>query len=77
MKRLVLGAYKPPSANDATFLDQIKLTLNNYSKSYENFSFIGDFNMTVENSDLNDLIINNFYFENQIKEFACYKLVQI
>ena len=72
MKRLVLGAYKPPSANDATFLDQIKLTLNNYSKSYENFSFIGDFNMTVENSDLNDLM-NTFCLENLIKEFACYK----
>ena len=34
---------KPPTVKDATFLDQIKLALNNYSKSYKNFILIGDF----------------------------------
>ena len=41
-------------------------------KLYENFLLIGDFNMTTENSKLQDLM-DAFCFENLIKEPTCFK----
>lgn len=48
MKWLLLSLCKPPLVYNATLLDQIKLSLNNYGKSYENFILLGDFNMTIK-----------------------------
>ena len=55
-KWLLLGIYNPSSQNEALFVEQIKLALNIYSTSYENFLFLRDFNMTTENSKLQDLM---------------------
>ena len=71
-KWLLLGLFKPPSVNDVTFIDEIKLALNDYTKLYENFIFIGDFDLIVENSELNDLM-NNSCLKNLIKWPTCYK----
>ena len=49
VKRLLLGLYKPLSVKDDTFFDQIKLALNNYSKSFEDFILKGDFSITGGN----------------------------
>ena len=48
-KSLLLGIYNPPSQNEDLFVEQIKLALNTYSTTYENFLLLGDFNMTTEN----------------------------
>ena len=61
--------YNPPSQNETLFVEQIKLALNTYSTSYENFLLLGDFNMATENSKLQ----NAFCLENLIKEPNCFK----
>ena len=71
-KWLLLSIYNPRSQNEASFVEQIKLTLNTYSTSYENFLLIGDFNMTTENSKLQDLM-DAFCLDNLIKEPTCFK----
>ena len=71
-KWLLLGIYNPPSQNEALFVEQIKLALNTYCTSYENFLLFGDFNMTTENSKLQDLK-DAFCLENLIKEPTYFK----
>ena len=51
-----MGIYNPPSQNEALFFEQIKLALDTYTTTYENFLLLGDFNMTTENSKLQDLM---------------------
>ena len=38
-----LSIYNPPSQKEALFDEQIKLALNTYSTSYENFLLLGDY----------------------------------
>ena len=65
-KWLFLSMYNPPSQKEALFVEQIKLALNIYSTSYEKFLLLGDFNMTTENSKLQDLM-EAFCLESLIK----------
>ena len=67
-----MGVYNPPSQNEALFIEQIKLAFNTFSTSYENFLFLRDFNMTTENSKLQDLM-DLFCLENLMKEPNCFK----
>ena len=67
-----MGIYNPPSQNEALFVEQIKLALNTYSTTYEHFLLLGDFNMTTENSKLQDLM-DAFCLENLIKKPTCFK----
>ena len=71
-KWLLLGIYNPPSQNEALFVEQIKLALNTYSATYKNLILLGDFNMTTENSKLQDLM-HAFFLEKFIKEPTCFK----
>ena len=71
-KWLLLSIYNPPSQNEALFVEQIKLALNTYGTSYESVLLLGDFNMTTENSKLQDLM-DAFCLENLIKESTCFK----
>ena len=63
-KWLVLGIYNLPSQNEALFVEQIKVTVNTYSTTYDNFPPLGDFN--TENSKLQDLM-DAFCLKNLIK----------
>ena len=56
VKWLLLGLYKLLSVKDDTFFDQIKLALNSYSKSFEDFILKDDFSITGGNWKLNDLM---------------------
>ena len=73
-KWLLLGIYNPPSQNEALFVEQIKLALNTCCTTYENFLLLVDFNMTTENSKLQDLV-DVFCLENLIKEPTCFKSI--
>ena len=66
-----MGIYNPPSLNEALFVEQIKLALNTYSTPYENFLLLGDFNMSTENSKLQDLM-DSFCLVNLIKGPPCF-----
>ena len=56
------------SQNEALFVEQIKLALNTYSTTYENFLF----NMTTENSKLQDPM-DAFRLDSLITEQTCFK----
>ena len=71
-KWLLLGICNPPSQNETLFVEQIKLALNTYSTTYESFLLLGDFNMTTENSKLQDLM-DAFFLENLNIEPTCFK----
>ena len=71
-KWLLLGNYKPPSQNELSFINEIKLSLNFFSSSYENFLFSGDFNLSTENPNFKNLL-TSFDLESLIKIPTCYK----
>ena len=71
-KWLLLGNYKPPSQNELSFINEIKLSLNFFSSSYENFLFLGDFDLSTENPNFKNLL-NSFDLESLIKIPTCYK----
>ena len=71
-KWLVLGIYKPPKQSDSTFISEIQGALNHYSKTYENIIVLGDFNMTIDNKNLDEMV-NSYDLVSLIKEPTCYK----
>ena len=54
-KWLLLGNYKPPSQNELSFINEIKLSLNFFSSLYENLLLLADFNFT-ENLNFKNLL---------------------
>ena len=74
-KWLLLGTYEPPSQNELSFINEIKLALNFFSSLYENFLLLGDFNLSTENPSFKYLL-NNFDLESLIKISTCYKSLQ-
>ena len=51
-KWLLLGIYKPPSQNNVEFLNRISLIIDYYLQTCENILAIGDFNLSIDNSQL-------------------------
>ena len=71
-KWLFLGVYMPLSQNDIEFLRRISLILEYfYLPVYENFVVIRDFNLPVENSNL-EAIIQAYDSSSFIKKPTCY-----
>ena len=71
-KWLFLGIYKSPSQNDIEFLRIISLILDYYLPTYENFVVIGEFNLLVEKSHL-EVIILAYDLSSLIKKPTCYQ----
>ena len=44
---------KPPKQDNSGFLETMNILLNYYTETYENIITLGDFNMTIENPQLN------------------------
>ena len=55
-KWLSLCVYKPPNQNDSVFLEAISAIINKYSAQYEHIVIFGNFNMSIENSHLQNLM---------------------
>ena len=58
-KWLCIGLYKPPNQNENVFLDYLSKVLTSLAVCYDNFTLLGDFNLTIENKNL-DLKKNLF-----------------
>ena len=71
-KWLLLGNYRPPSQNDLSFISELNLVLNFFSPIYENFVFLGDFNLSSENPNLKNFM-RSFDLESLINSPTCYK----
>ena len=65
-KWLFIGLYKPPSQIEHSFLNDLSLVINRLICQYENLMLIGDFNMTIENENL-EFFMNSFGLECLIK----------
>ena len=54
---LIVGTYKPPSLSDITFTSEVaKHILTFYRSTHNNILLMGDFNMTLDNPNFNELI---------------------
>ena len=71
-KWLIIGLYKPPTLNEIMFLESLSKILNRLSCRYENMILIGDFNLTVENINL-EIFMNTYDLECLIKKPTCYQ----
>ena len=71
-KWLLFESYHPPSQSDEYFFHQIKKGLDMYSKFYERYMLIGDFN-----AEESEPCLSQFLFEMTAKDIAkeptCYK----
>ena len=63
------GIYKPLVQNDLSFLKEVKIALNLYSKSYDNFFLVGHFNISANNSNVKDFM-SSFSLDNLIKQHS-------
>ena len=70
-KWLCIGLYKPPSQNEKYFLDHLSKTLGQFTCQYHKTILTGDFNLTVENSNLENFM-NTFDLECLIKKPTCF-----
>ena len=51
-----VGCYKPPSQNEEFFISNLSKTINAFSTKYDNILLMGDFNLTIENEHLKELL---------------------
>ena len=63
---------KPPSQNDSLFLENMSKNLSRYLDSYENITLLGDFNMNLEDKNLQHFT-DTFSLEHLINEPTCFK----
>lgn len=54
-KWLTIGLYKSPSLNESNFIHTLSLGLNGLSKTFENIIFWGDFDMTPNNKNMQQI----------------------
>ena len=51
-----MGCYKPPSQNEGFFISNLFKTIKAFSTKYDNILLMGDFNLTIENKHLEELL---------------------
>ena len=68
----ILGCYHPPSQSDQYFFENIRKTLDKYSKHYDKFMLVGDFNAEESKSCLSQFLYE-YNAKNIVKENTCFK----
>ena len=71
-KRLFVGCYKPPSQNEEFFISNLSKTVNAFSTKYDNILLMGDFNLSIENKRLEELL-NLFNLKSLISSPTCFQ----
>ena len=68
-KWIFVGCYKPPSSNEEFFISNLSKIINAILTKYDNILVMGDFNLTVENKHLEELLnlFNLFNFVTFLK----------
>ena len=69
---LLIGTYEPPSLSDITFTSEIKNILTFYWSTHDNILLMGDFNVTLDNPNFNELI-EDYGISALISEPSCFK----
>ena len=71
-KWVLLSVYRPPTQSQDYLLENLGRALDHYSENYENFMFIGDFNMTETEEQLKNFL-DLYGLKNLVPEPTCYK----
>ena len=71
-KWLFLDCYKPPSQNEESFISNRSRTINPFSTKYYNVLLMDDFNLTIENKHLEELL-NLFNLKCLISSATCFQ----
>ena len=70
-KWLFRGCYQPTSQSDQCFFENIGKTLDKYSKLYDKFKFVGDFNAEESEPCLSQFLYE-YNAKNIVKENTCF-----
>ncbi len=73
-KWVIFGGYNPKKANISNFLSHIGNSLDTFTRNYDNFLLIGDFNMGTTEEKMKEFC-NIYNLKNLIKEPTCFKNV--
>ena len=71
-KWLLNGSYNPNKSQISHHLECLNSLLDKYSKKYENYVFIGEFNVNTSDTSVKEFCSLSG-FKNLIKELKCYK----
>ena len=71
-KWVLFSVYRPPTQSQENLFEHLGRALDHYSENYENFMFIGDFNMTETEEQLKNFL-DLYSLKNLVKEPTCYK----
>ena len=71
-KWLLCGTYNPHRNNIGNHLDSLSKNLALYSSAYDNYIFIGDFNIKADSKEMSSFC-DTFDLISLIKEPTCYK----
>ena len=69
---LCVGIYRPPSQNEKYFIDHLSKILGQLSCHYDKTMLIGDFNLTINNKSLEN-VMTTFDLECLIKKPTCFQ----
>ena len=73
-KWLFVGCYKAPSQNEEFFVIKLSKTINAFSIKHDNILLMGDFNLTIENKHLEELL-NLFNLKSLISLPTCFQSI--
>ena len=71
-KWLFVGCYKAPSQNEELFVIKLSKTINAFSTKHDNILLMGDFNLTIENKHLEELL-NIFILKSLFSSPTCFQ----
>ena len=71
-KWVLFSVYRPPTQSQDYLFENLGRALDHYSENYENFMFMGDFNMTETEEQLKNFL-DLYCLKNLVKEPTCYK----
>ena len=71
-KWVLFSVYRPPNQSQDYLLENLGRALDHHSENYENFMFIGDFNMTETEEQLKNFL-DLYSLKNLVHEPTCYK----
>ena len=71
-KWMFMCIYRPPKQNNQYFLENLSSIADHYSSIYDNYIFLGDFNMEPNCSALTSFM-QSFNLFNLIKTNTCFK----
>ena len=71
-KWLVISIYRPPSQDSEFFLNSLTVILDHFTKAYDNYLIMGDFNLEPHDKRLG-YFLNSNNLVNLVKTNTCFK----